>query len=503
MADIFILGASTILVLVITHLLIKIIKVKYTFWGFPESIYDKHWLLGHLPHIRHQGYLGQHFLDKIIEWTEKYPTMFLLWIGPATARVVLNHPDSLKQILRTADPKPVRYGQAYRHGIPWLGEGLLIAGGAKWKRSRRLLTPAFHFDILKPYVKVYKTCADQLVKNIQTFADRKESAEVFGLVSGCTLDIILQCAFSYETDCQNILRNDNRYVTTVYEIATEWTRRNTCPWLYSDLFYFNTKMGKQFKSHCDYVHTVADDIIAKRRRALEDADLSERKYLDFLDILLTAKDGDGQGMSIEDIRSEVDTFLFEGHDTTASAISWILYSLAEHPEHQMKCQEEIDRVVSETESGELEWNDLGRLEYLTQCIKEGMRLHSPVPSILRENQAPITIDNHVIPAGSCVAISIYCLHHNPAVWGQNHMDFRPERFTKENIRKMDPFAYCPFSAGPRNCIGQQFAMAEEKIVLSTLLQRFNFSVDKSHQIEIMQAAVMKTKTGIKLFASPR
>uniref|UniRef100_A0A8W8JT52 Cytochrome P450 n=2 Tax=Magallana gigas TaxID=29159 RepID=A0A8W8JT52_MAGGI len=156
-------------------------------------------------------------------------------------------------------------------------------------------------------------------------------------------------------------------------------------------------------------------------------------------------------------------------------------SLAEHPEHQMKCQEEIDRVVSETESGELEWNDLGRLEYLTQCIKEGMRLHSPVPSILRENQAPLTIDNHVIPAGSCVAISIYCLHHNPAVWGQNHMDFRPERFTKENIRKMDPFAYCPFSAGPR----------------------FNFSVDKSHQIERMQAAVMKTKTGIKLFASPR
>lgn len=208
-------------------------------------------------------------------------------------------------------------------------------------------------------------------------------------------------------------------------------------------------------------------------------------------------------MSIEDIRSEVDTFLFEGHDTTASAISWILYSLAEHPEHQMKCQEEIDRVVSETESGELEWNDLDRLEYLTQCIKEGMRLHSPVPGILRENQAPIKVDNHVIPTGSCLTISIYCLHHNPTVWGQDHMDFRPERFSKENVRKMDPFAYCPFSAGPRNCIGQNFAMAEEKMVLATLLQRFTFSVDKTHMVEKLLAAVMRARNGIKLFASPR
>ncbi|XP_052716992.1 cytochrome P450 4B1-like isoform X1 [Crassostrea angulata] len=502
MAGMLVASILAIIVVAFTHLIVKTIKVKYTFWGFPESIYDKHWLLGHLPHYKVQGYLGKHYMDKLVEWTEKYPKMFLTWIGPATVRVMLNHPDSVKQILRTADPKPIGYGQIYSHAIPWLGEGLVIAGGARWKRSRRLLSPAFHFDILKPYVKVYKSCTDHLVQNIQTFADKKESVEVFGLVSACTLDIILQCAFSHQADCQN-LGADNQYSKTVYSLTKEWMRRNASPWLYPDSIYFKTEKGKQFKCDCDYVHKIAEDVIRQRKALLKNEDISNRKYLDFLDIILTAKDEDGQGMSMEDIRSEVDTFLFAGHDTTASAISWILYSLAEHPEHQMKCQEEIDRVVSETESGELEWNDLGRLEYLTQCIKEGMRLHSPVPSILRENQAPITIDNHVIPAGSCVAISIYCLHHNPAVWGQNHMDFRPDRFTKENIRKMDPFAYCPFSAGPRNCIGQQFAMAEEKIVLSTLLRRFNFSVDKSHQIERMQAAVMKTKTGIKLFASPR
>lgn len=93
--------------------------------------------------------------------------------------------------------------------------------------------------------------------------------------------------------------------------------------------------------------------------------------------------------------------------------------------------------------------DLDRLEYLTQCIKEGMRLHSPVPGIMRVNLSPIEIDNHVIPAESNIAISINSLHHNPAVWGEDHMTFKPERFTKENVEKRNPFAFCPFSAGPR------------------------------------------------------
>jgi cytochrome P450 len=93
--------------------------------------------------------------------------------------------------------------------------------------------------------------------------------------------------------------------------------------------------------------------------------------------------------------------------------------------------------------------DLDRLEFLTQCIKEGMRLHSPVPGIMRVNLSPVEIENHVIPAESIIAISIYSLHHNPAVWGEDHMAFKPERFTKANVEKRNPFAFCPFSAGPR------------------------------------------------------
>ncbi|XP_062592665.1 ultra-long-chain fatty acid omega-hydroxylase-like [Saccostrea cucullata] len=502
MAGILAIALITFVVVVITQLFIKYIKLKYAYRGLPEPTYDKYWILGHLPHFQ-GGVYDQYILNKMIEWMGKYRHLFVLWVGPTVVWVEVHHPESVKKILVTADPKAVGYGQVYRHGIPWLGEGLLIAGGAKWKRSRRLLTPAFHFDILKPYLKIYKSCADLLVRNITTESDKGESVEIFSLVSSCTLDIILRCAFSYETDCQNIGQKRNPYIQAVNDLTWEWTRRNCSPWLYTDFVYFLTKGGKKFKRDCDFVHNVAEGVIEKRRQALKNEEVSSKKYLDFLDILLTAKDEDGNGMSNEDIRTEVDTFLFEGHDTTASAISWILYSLAEHPDHQRKCQEEIDRVVSETKSGELEWKDLERLEYLTRCIKEGMRLHTPVPMILRNNQSTITVDNQAIPAGSTIVINIYSLHHNAEVWGEDHMKFKPERFTKENMEKRDSFAFCPFSAGPRNCIGQNFAMSEEKIVLATLLQRFTFTLDETHIVEKQVLAVMRAKNGIKLFAIPR
>ena len=118
--------------------------------------------------------------------------------------------------------------------------------------------------------------------------------------------------------------------------------------MYPDIIWDLSALGRKFNKDCDYVHSIAEDIIDKRRLTLEKEGelegLENRKYLDFLDILLTTRDENGKGLSPLDIRNEVDTFLFEGHDTTASAISWILYSLAEHPDCQKKCQDEIDEL---------------------------------------------------------------------------------------------------------------------------------------------------------------
>jgi cytochrome P450 len=230
--------------------------------------------------------------------------------------------------------------------------------------------------------------------------------------------------------------------------------------------------------------------------------LKRDRYLDFLDILLTAKDEDGEGLTYQEIRDEVDTFLFEGHDTTASAISWALYSLAEHPEYQTLCQEEIDHVLQGRSDDNIQWSDLGELSYLTMCIKEALRLHCPVPFIERETTKALTIDGVTLPARSLVDIQIYRLHHNAAVWPDS-LEFRPTRFLPENLLKIDNFSFVPFSAGPRNCIGQHFAMHEMKIAIARILRKYNLALDAEFKVQKKVGVVMKTADGMYLKVSLR
>nr|KAG5713251.1 hypothetical protein BaRGS_007778 [Batillaria attramentaria] len=130
-----------------------------------------------------------------------------------------------------------------------------------------------------------------------------------------------------------------------------------------------------------------------------------------------------------------------------------------------------------------------------------MRLHTPVPFIQRELTQDTEIDGNVAPAGTVVTILIYNLHHNPTVW-EDSMEFRPERFSEENNNTRHPYAFVPFSAGPRNCIGQNFAMHEMKIIMAKMLYRFTLVLDPNHKVEKFESVVMKTKTGIRMKAVP-
>ncbi|XP_076095346.1 cytochrome P450 4F6-like [Mytilus galloprovincialis] len=220
---------------------------------------------------------------------------------------------------------------------------------------------------------------------------------------------------------------------------------NNNPLIIFDFIYNMSSDGRSFRKDWDYIHSVADNVIDNRKKILWTKDV--KKHLDFfLDVLLSAKDENGIGMSNTDIRDEVDTFMFEGHDTTASAISWILYDLAKHTEYQKLCQNEVDKAL-ENNPGFVKWEDLGKFYVLTRCIKEGMRLHSPVPLVARQSTKEI-IDGTTFPPGTFFCINIYGLYHNPAVW-TDPMKFEPSRFTKDNATKIDTFVFTPFSAGPR------------------------------------------------------
>nr|KAG5710947.1 hypothetical protein BaRGS_013681 [Batillaria attramentaria] len=432
-------------VVVVTTLVVQLVRwlLSYrSFFNFYNNLpgeTDFSWVWGNLHKIRRKK--TEKLLEYFTAMARKHPRFYRLWP-------------------QTVDLPNV---------VTVVGDGLLVADGAKWARSRRLLTPAFHFDILKPYVAVSNAACDVMLRKLKRHADEKKSIEMFGMISLCTLDIIMQCAMSYKDDIQE--KGDSHpYVQAVTDLTNLNVERNRNPLVHWDFVFYMTPNGRRWKTLCDTAHAVSERVINARKDKLEKEGPPQKRYLDFLDILLTAKDDSGQGMTSLEIRNEVDTFMFEGHDTTASAISWTLYSLCKNPEYQQRVQTEVDHILQGRQSDDIRWEDLSKFELLTMVLKEVMRMHPPVPVISRRLVEPLQLGDTTIAPGNDVSVHIYNLHHNPAVWS-DPWSFRPERFHPDNMQGMDHYAFLPFSAGPRNCIGQHFAMNEEKVVVARLLRK--------------------------------
>ncbi|XP_065919119.1 cytochrome P450 4B1-like [Dysidea avara] len=453
-----------------------------------------HWLWGHLHIIDGSEKMMLHFLNYYATNDIK---LSAIWFGPFIAAAHCYRPETIKIVL-----KERKAHRLYRMIIPWIGTGLLVANDEKWFRSRRLLTPAFHFGVLKPYVQVYNECVQTLIEKWAKLASSTESVEICDSVSLLTLDVILRCAFSYKSDCQD-LGKQSPYVTSVCALSRLLVQRLLYIPHQSDFLFYLSPSGREFRRACKIVHDHSDKVVRDRKTVLEEQikkgeplqPTGGRKYLDFLDILLTSKDEDGVGLTDEEIRAEVDTFMFEGHDTTAAGIFWTLYCLAKYPDHQEKCREEIRTVLDGRES--FEWEDLKSLSYTTMCIKEAMRLYPPVPHYFRDLSEDTIIHGHLIPKGTFVIIGALEVHRQPDVW-ENPEEYDPLRFLPERSEGRDNFAYMPFSAGPRNCIGQNFALNEERVVIGKILHKFSLQLDDNHVVEMVPQVILRAKYGVKL-----
>ncbi|NWX94943.1 CP4B1 protein, partial [Nothoprocta ornata] len=461
----------------------KVVKALEAFPGPP-----KHWLYGHNHQLSQRKLLAQ-----FMEWAEEFPYAFPRWLGPLPT-LIIHHPEYVKTIFGRGDPKaPV----TYKFLIPWIGEGLLVTSGAKWFQHRKLLTPAFHYDVLKPYMSLM---SDSVKVMLDKWEKNKESktVELFHDVSLMTLDTIMKCAFSYNASCQT-QSNSDFYIKAVYDLSYLVVERIRSFYV-SDFFYGMTSNGRQFQEACKLAHIHTDKIIKERKMLLssekEREKIQKRRHLDFLDILLCAKDENGVGLSDEDLRAEVDTFMFEGHDTTASGISWLFYCMSLYPEYQQRCREEVKEILGDRDT--VEWEDLGKMTFCTMCIKESLRLFPPVPIVSRYLSKPVTFsDGRSLPEGLYVAVSIFAVHRNRDVWEDPEM-FDPMRFSPQNAAQRHSHAFLPFSAGPRNCIGQQFAMNEMKVALALTLKHFELTPDASRPPILIPQLVLKSANGIHM-----
>lgn len=228
--------------------------------------------------------------------------------------------------------------------------------------------------------------------------------------------------------------------------------------------------------------------------------MNAKKRMAFLDVLLQSTIN-GAPLSNEDIREEVDTFMFEGHDTTTSGIAFALYLIARHREVQNKLVEEIKHVLGTDKCKPVTQRDLQDLKYLDMIIKETLRLYPSVPVIGRETTEDIQVGDVIIPARTGVNMNLYAVMRDPDYFTDPHV-FKPERFGDETTQKINPYAYAPFSAGPRNCIGQKFATLEMKSTISKMLRHFEL-LPLGPEVQPIISLILRSATGIHIGLRPR
>ncbi|XP_059689072.1 ultra-long-chain fatty acid omega-hydroxylase [Gavia stellata] len=462
------------------------------------------WLLGHTG----LGKSTEEGLQQVDELVARYRHGCLWWLSPWIPILRIFHPDTLRPILLASAFIAPKDQFFYGFLKPWLGDGLLLSRGQKWARHRRLLTPAFHWDVLKSYVGVFNQSTHIMHAKWRAAAQAaggRVGLEVLEQLSLLTLDTLQKCIFSHESHCQE---QPSEYIKTILELSTLVVRRHHRLLHYPTFLYRLSADGRRFAQACATVHSFTATVVQRRRQALDRLgrqawlESHQGRRMDFIDLLLLAKDEDGNTLSDEDISAEADTFMFEGHDTTASGLAWLLYNLACHPHYQERCRQEVHELLKGRDVEEIKWEDLSHLPFTTMCIKESLRLHPPVTAVSRRCTEDIALhDGRVIPKGIICLMSIYGTHHNPDIWPEPQV-YNPLRFSPENSQGRSPLAFIPFSAGPRNCIGQSFAMAELKVVVALTVARFTIRLDPGRPPRRKPELILRAEDGLWLLLEP-
>ena len=215
---------------------------------------------------------------------------------------------------------------------------------------------------------------------------------------------------------------------------------------------------------------------------------------DLLQILMDARYSDGEGMSDGLILSESMQLLVAGHETSSNALSWLLYLLSSRPDCLERLRQEFDSVLGEAP---LTYSDVSKLEFATQIVQEGLRLYPPFWMVDRMALSDDCVGDVVIPRGSTVVVFVYGAHHSTDHWEQPE-SFDPERFAKANEKLQKPFTYLPFGAGPRGCIGGNYAMLQILMILSVLLRKYDMKLAPGQTIEARPMVILRPKHGIRM-----
>jgi cytochrome P450 len=374
-------------------------------------------------------------------------------------------------------------GEGLQRAKRLLGEGLLTSEGEFHLRQRRLAQPAFHRQRIAAYAATMVEYSDRACDRWQAGETRDVAREMMRLtlaIAGKTL---------FDADVESEADEIGEALTTTFALFN----RLTLPFAQL-LERLPLPATRRFQKARERLDATIYRIIDERRASGEDRG-------DLLSMLIAARDeeGDGSGMTDEQLRDEAMTIFLAGHETTANALTWTWYLLSQHPDIEARFHAEVDEVLK---GGLPAAEDFPRLRYTEMVFAEAMRLYPPAWIIGRRALGDYRIDGYTIPARSILLMSQYVTHHD-ARFFPNPFRFDPERWAPEARESRPKFSYFPFGGGPRLCIGESFAWMEGALVLATIARRFRMRLAPGHPVEMQPLVTLRPKHGMRMIPEAR
>jgi len=373
---------------------------------------------------------------------------------------VIHHPDDVKRVL-VSNHRNYTKGVGLDRVKILLGKGLMTSEGELWTRQRYMMQPFFHRRVITQFAQVIGTANSELLARWEALARRGEPVNLTDEMSSLTLEIVLRAIFGRDLE-----RMSQELGGNPFDVVTKEQSRDL-------------QFAFKFRSLAKLVA----GLIERRRR-------EPQEHFDYVAMLMGARDKDsGQPMSERQLIDEILTLVVAGHETTASGLNWTWYLLSQHPDAEARLHAELDTIADEPAPS---LPDMERLAYTQQVINEALRLYPPGWLLSRRTVQPDVLSGYEIPAGTNVLLPLYLLHRHPRYWKEPDT-FLPERFAPDHDAERPRFAYMPFAAGPRHCIGETFALYEMLMHLHRIARHFRLVHVPDQPLELEAQINLRTR----------
>jgi cytochrome P450 len=383
---------------------------------------------------------------------------------------MVNEPAVIREILIHHSHQMHRDPFVSRVFKRFMGNGVFVAEGDFWKKQRKLMQPAFHATRIRAYTDIMAEYTRDMVQGWQ--AD--EVIAVDQALTHLTLRIIAKTMYDVDIAEETAVIGYN--MKEILSVVEAQLKMNFLPpkWLPTAL---NRRYNKAYRNITDLL-----------RRIIHERQAEGRDHGDLLSMLLSVRDEDGNPMPEQQLLDECLTFFVAGHETTAAALTWTWYLLAQHPEVAQQLYAQIDDVL---DGDPLTFDKLASLPLLEAVIKETMRLYPPAFGFGRTVKEPFAVDGYEFPKGGIILFNSFVTHRRPDLYEEPEA-FRPERFM-DKATEPDRYAYYPFGAGPRICLGNMFAMLEAQTILATMMQHVQLELAVTKPVELDTLVTLRPK----------